>query len=80
MQNYVAIKVYNGNKTFFWKDRWLGNRSLTEMFPDLSVLAQQQDKTMADMWSPQDWDLSLRRKLDWEIRRKVELEGQTLGK
>ncbi|KAG5589481.1 hypothetical protein H5410_039995 [Solanum commersonii] len=62
------------NKTIFWKDRWLGNRNLDELFPEMFALTQHQNKTVAEMWSSQDWELILRRMLnDWEIPRLVHL-------
>lgn len=74
LKNHTVIKVHDGNKTAFWKDRWLGNRSFLEIFPYMFDLAQQHDRTAADMWSPQVWDFIFRRSLnDWEIRRLVEL-------
>lgn len=51
----------------FWKDRWLRNRSLEERFSDMFDLAQHQNKTVAEMWSSQGWDLIFRRSSnDWE--------------
>ncbi|WMV08412.1 hypothetical protein MTR67_001797 [Solanum verrucosum] len=44
-----------------------------EIFPDIFDLALHKDRTVADMWSPQGWDLSLRRNLNnWEVCRLVE--------
>lgn len=60
-------------KLFFGR-MWLGNRSLTEMFPDLIDIALHKDRTISAMWTPQGWDLTFRRGMnDWEIPRLVEL-------
>ncbi|XP_006352585.1 uncharacterized protein [Solanum tuberosum] len=40
------------------------------MFPDLYILSLQQMDTVAQVWSPQGWDLIFRRALnDWEVDR-----------
>uniref|UniRef100_M1BMF1 Reverse transcriptase zinc-binding domain-containing protein n=1 Tax=Solanum tuberosum TaxID=4113 RepID=M1BMF1_SOLTU len=73
LRNHTTITVHNGVRTQFWKDRWLGNQNLSEIFPDIFDLALHKDRTVAEMWSPQGWDLSLRRNLnDWEVCRLVE--------
>ncbi|WMV25424.1 hypothetical protein MTR67_018809, partial [Solanum verrucosum] len=51
-----------------------GFRSLQDIFPDLFALAQHQNKTVVEMWSSQDWKLSVRRLMnDWKIPRLAEL-------
>lgn len=58
----------------FWKDKWLGTRCLQELSPDLFVLAQDQLKSVAEMWTHLGWDMRFRRLMnDWEIPRLVEL-------
>ncbi|KAK4731566.1 hypothetical protein R3W88_024554 [Solanum pinnatisectum] len=59
VRNHTTITVHNGIRTRFWKDRWLDNQTLSEIFPDIFDLALHKDKTVAEMWSPQGWDLSL---------------------
>lgn len=59
LRNHTTITVHNGVRTQFWKDRWLGNQNLSEIFPDIFDLALHKDRTVAEMWSPQGWDLSL---------------------
>ncbi|WMV26176.1 hypothetical protein MTR67_019561 [Solanum verrucosum] len=52
----------------------MGTVSLKELFPDIFVLAQHQEKTVAEMWSPQGWNMIFRRNLnDWEIPQMIEL-------
>uniref|UniRef100_M1AL70 Reverse transcriptase zinc-binding domain-containing protein n=1 Tax=Solanum tuberosum TaxID=4113 RepID=M1AL70_SOLTU len=71
------IRVHNGVRTRFWKDKWIGTRSLQELFPDLFDLAQDQHNTVAEMWTQQGWDMRFRRGMnDWEIPRVVELFKQ----
>jgi len=64
LRNHTTISVGNGNKTIFWKDRWLGNWSLAEKFPDLFDLVIHQDRTITDMWELQGWELNFRRNLN----------------
>ena len=48
--------------------------SFKDLFPDIFVLAQHQEKSVAEMWSPQGWNMIFRRNLnDWEIPRMIEL-------
>jgi hypothetical protein len=39
--------VGNGKKILFWKDRWLYDKPLDILFPDLFKMAQQQDISLA---------------------------------
>jgi hypothetical protein len=40
--------VGNGKKILFWKDRWLYDKPLDIIFPDLFKMAQQQDISLAE--------------------------------
>ena len=52
----------------------MGTVSLKNLFPDIFVLAQHQEKSVAEMWSPQGWNMIFRRILfDWEIPIMIEL-------
>jgi len=53
MKNHTFIRVNNGRKTSFWNDNWLGHRCLKELYPDMFGLAQNQQKTVAEMWTSQ---------------------------
>ncbi|KAG5569199.1 hypothetical protein H5410_058965, partial [Solanum commersonii] len=50
------IRVHNVVRTRFWKDKWIGTRSLQELFPDLFDLAQDQHHIVGEMWTQQGWD------------------------
>ncbi|KAG5596520.1 hypothetical protein H5410_037752 [Solanum commersonii] len=64
----VTFRVGNGLKTSFWNETWLGDVNLRILFPDLYIISLQQNDTIAQMWTPQGWDLMFRRALnDWEI-------------
>ncbi|XP_047259928.1 uncharacterized protein LOC124892763, partial [Capsicum annuum] len=47
--NHTTISVNDGGRTAFWKDKWLGNRSLSVVFPDLFDLVLNQNSNVADM-------------------------------
>jgi len=64
------FKVGNGLKVAFWEDKWIAQRTLKQLFPDLHLLSLQQQATVAEMWTGQGWNLHLRRNLnDWEVER-----------
>ncbi|XP_075111257.1 uncharacterized protein LOC142181712 [Nicotiana tabacum] len=53
MKSHTFIRMNNGRKTSFWNDNWLGHGCLKELYPDMFGLAQNQQKTVAEMWSSQ---------------------------
>ncbi|KAG5621165.1 hypothetical protein H5410_006383 [Solanum commersonii] len=61
MKNRTNIKVGNGYKTSFWKDKWLRSNSLKSLFPELAGMAVQQEVRLADIWTQQGWDIQFRR-------------------
>jgi len=66
----ISFKIGDGVKTDFWNEIWIGDRDLKTLFPDLFILSLQQMATVAQVWTPQGWDLIFRRALnDWEISR-----------
>ncbi|WMV32616.1 hypothetical protein MTR67_026001, partial [Solanum verrucosum] len=70
----ISFKNGDGVKTDFWNEIWIGDRDLKTLFPNLFILSLQQMATVAQVWTPQGWDLILRRALnDWEISRVVGL-------
>lgn len=70
LKNKCSIKVADGSKTDFWKDTWLGIMSLQEEFPNIFNLMIYQNKTLAEQWTPQGWDITFRRlPNDWELSR-----------
>ncbi|WMV13369.1 hypothetical protein MTR67_006754 [Solanum verrucosum] len=73
MENLV-VKVGEGNKIFFWKDKWIGQECLNSVFPDLFSFCTNPEAKIAEIWSPQGWNLTFRRNLnDWEVDRIAEL-------
>lgn len=61
MQNWfsgsVKLKLGDGKKLKFWKDKWRGPWQLMEMFPRLFVAATDQNEVVADTgeWCGSSW-------------------------
>jgi len=71
--NYSKKKVMNGRKTKFWKDEWHEKGNLEALFPDIFNLALFQQRSIAELWTPQRWSFAFRRhRNDWEIMRVAE--------
>ena len=47
------FKVGEGNKIFFWKDKWIGQQCLNLVFPDHFLFCTNPDAKIAEIWSPQ---------------------------
>ncbi|WMV19021.1 hypothetical protein MTR67_012406 [Solanum verrucosum] len=83
LRNHTTITVHNGVRTQFWKDRWLGNQNLSEIFPDIFDLALHEDRTVAEMWSPQGRgglpmvDITQQRKIQSELRLQGHEQGSS---
>lgn len=54
LEKYLMIRVHNGVRTKFWKDKWIETRSLQELFPNLFDLAQDQHNSSWDVDSNKD--------------------------
>ena len=46
----MRFKVGSGNRVKFWKDRWCGDVSLRDVFPNLFSIAYSKDARLADAW------------------------------
>ncbi|XP_055800464.1 uncharacterized protein LOC129869922 [Solanum dulcamara] len=72
--NNLKYTIGNGEKTSFWNEVWIGEENLKTTFPDMCMLSLQQMDKVAQVWSPQGWNLIFRRAFkDWEINRVAEL-------
>lgn len=60
----LHLKVGNGNETKFWKDAWVDQTSLKDLFPDLFFICENPEDTVCDCWTEQGWDISFRRMLN----------------
>ncbi|KAF3662156.1 putative cytosolic iron-sulfur protein assembly protein Ciao1-like [Capsicum annuum] len=66
----LSFKVGNGQKVSFWKDKWIDQSPLKQLYPDIHILSLQQQATVSEMWTGQGWNFQLRRNLnDWEMDR-----------
>lgn len=76
--NNVHIKVGDGNRTFFWKDKWCSNSSLKDEFPTLHRLVVEKEETLRSMYDRRvhsgAWNFQFRRRLyEWEEREVCRL-------
>ncbi|WMV15560.1 hypothetical protein MTR67_008945 [Solanum verrucosum] len=70
----ICYKVGEGTRIRFWKDKWIGQNSLMEDFADLYSFCDNPGASIAEMWSQQGWNITLRRLLnDWEVDRVANL-------
>lgn len=53
----------NGDHISFWKDRWLGARSLKDESPSLSLLANNQESTISQYWQDNSWTPQFRKEI-----------------
>ncbi|WMV21816.1 hypothetical protein MTR67_015201 [Solanum verrucosum] len=80
METNLYIKVGSGTKTKFWKDVWIDQSPLRDLFPDLFQICGNPDANVGDCWTEQGWDLVFRRLLnDWEVERVAEILGMLGG-
>jgi hypothetical protein len=67
----VLKKVGNGALTSFWKDKWIGDAPLKNLFPRLFAISNQKEASVADIWNSGEeherWNLQWRRRFFvWE--------------
>jgi len=68
------FELGNGLLLKFWTDKWLGNTTLQEDFPDLFRIAQDPNSVIAANREGINWDLRFRRNMhDWEVNDLVDL-------
>ena len=48
MKDNICLKVGNGAKTKFWRDRWLDQTPLNEAFPDLFLICVNLEVTIQE--------------------------------
>lgn len=73
--NFWQCVKWNQDIFLEWQLVW--EWSSEGIIPDIYDLFQHQQKSIAEMWSPQGWELILRRSLyDWEMNRMIELYQQ----
>ncbi|WMV33012.1 hypothetical protein MTR67_026397 [Solanum verrucosum] len=68
------FELGNGVLLKFWTDKWLGNITLQEDFPDLFRIAQDPNSIIAANREGINWDIRFRRNMhDWEVNDLVDL-------
>ena len=45
----ISLKVGDGHKILFWRDKWIGEDSLMSVFPRLSSFASKKEVYLAGM-------------------------------
>ena len=66
--------VGNGEHIQFWKDIWLGDTPLVNVFPNIIQIASHPDSTILPYREDNVWNLILRRNLnDWELEEVFSL-------
>ena len=62
----IRYKVGEGTRILFWKDKWIGQNSLMEDFPDLFSLSfcDNPEASIAETWTNQGWNIIFRRLLN----------------
>ena len=77
-QTYIS-KWGMETKQNFWKNGWVNQTSLKDLFPDLLLICENPEDRVCDCWIEQGWNISFRRMINvWEIERVAALLG-TLG-
>ncbi|WMV19115.1 hypothetical protein MTR67_012500 [Solanum verrucosum] len=70
----ATLKVGSGEHIQFWKDTWLGNIPLMNVFPRIFQIASNPDSTISQCWEGNTWNVTLRRNLnDWELEEFMAL-------
>lgn len=60
----------NGKATSFWHDRWCGQVSLADKFPQLYAISEEQECSVAIM-TQKNWRLTFRRWLHEELQSQL---------
>lgn len=60
LKAHSKIRVLDGNKTSFWKDKWHEVGNLEMAFPDIYNLTLHHQSAVAEMWSQHGWNISFR--------------------
>lgn len=63
--NFMSFKANDGHKIRFWKDVWDWDHPLEVAFPDLFLLSNRKEDTIAGCWNEEHrgWDLGFRSSL-----------------
>ncbi|XP_039012116.1 uncharacterized protein LOC120141253 [Hibiscus syriacus] len=78
IRSNLRWKTGNGHSVVFWKDAWLGEDPLKDLFPRLYALSTNKEGKVVEFRDDHDagwvWDIQFRRNLvDWEIEQWLQL-------
>ncbi|OVA04839.1 hypothetical protein BVC80_8153g5 [Macleaya cordata] len=67
MMQHTTLQVRNGTSIYLWIDRWTGQRTLKERYPQLYRLSRIKKATIAEaITNQQEWNFNFRRELSLE--------------
>ena len=61
--NHGSFHLNDGNQKRFWEDKWIGNHTLREQYPDLYNIVRKKHATVASVFSRVPLNVSFRRSL-----------------
>ena len=61
--NHGSFHLNDGNQIRFWEDKWIGNHTLREQYPDLYNIVRKKHATVASVFSRVPLNVSFRRSL-----------------
>jgi len=57
--NHGSFHLNDGNQIRFWEDKWIGNHTLREQYPDLYNIVRKKHATVASVFSRVPLNVSL---------------------
>ena len=76
----MSFAVGNGTRIHFWHDRWIGDNTLKDLYPELYACSNANDACISEvLWLPEGgtvrvWDLRFFRAFeDWELAASYSL-------
>ncbi|OVA12591.1 hypothetical protein BVC80_9013g47 [Macleaya cordata] len=65
MMQHTTLQVRNGTSIYLWIDRWTGQGTLKESYPQLYKLSRTKKATIAEaITNQQEWNFNFRRELN----------------
>jgi len=66
--------VGNGKATSFWHDKWCGQVTLADKFPQLYIISEERDCSVETM-KQKNWRLTFRRLLHEDLAKSIKIAG-----
>uniref|UniRef100_A0A1U7V1A2 Uncharacterized protein LOC104212559 n=1 Tax=Nicotiana sylvestris TaxID=4096 RepID=A0A1U7V1A2_NICSY len=72
--NNIHFQIGDGATTKFWTEKWIGDSTLKEAFPNLFLIARNTESLVSHNREGNTWSPILRRNLqDWEVEDYIDL-------